>query len=515
MTLDATTRAHLIATCSRLPEPEEADRLPAGTGWLEVRSDLAGEPEVAAAQALARRVPGGLVYTLRSRAEGGSGPDAPAARSARLLRAATLAGENGPVYALVDLEAGRDLRPEVLEAVPPERRILSWHGPATPAAEIEARLESMAETPARLYKAVTAASAPGEELAPLHALARWTRRAGSAHRDAVAFATGPSGLWTRLVAPRLGAPVVYGAFPGGEPGAPGQPSVDRLAEDYGLPELPPAEALFGVVGRPVTHSLSPRLHNRAYRALGVPALYVAIHAEHFGDFWLEVVEGGRLDELGLPLRGLSVTAPHKEAALAVAGAPSPRAQAVGAANTLVESGGVWEAESTDPEGVVLPVRRLGVELADAPVAVVGAGGAGRSAVVGLRDAGARVVLVNRSEERGRDAAGRLGVPFVPLDDFDPGAHAVVVHATTLGRRADDPLPFDPGRLRSDAVVVDLVYGEGGTALLDATRAAGRRTVDGREVLLYQALEQFRMMTGRELPLDLAREALGLPREEAA
>jgi shikimate dehydrogenase len=248
--------------------------------------------------------------------------------------------------------------------------------------------------------------------------------------------------------------------------------------------------------------------------LGIPALYLAFHAERFGDFWLEVVEDGRLAELGLPLRGLSVTSPYKEAALAVAGAPSPRAQMVAAANTLIETEGVWEAESTDPEGVVLPLRRLGVELAALPVAVVGAGGAGRSAVVGLKEAGARVTLVNRSEERGRQVAADLGVPFAPLAGFDAGTElesfGVVVHATTLGRDPSDPLPFDPGRLRAGAVLVDLVYLEGETPLLAATRAAGRRAVDGREVLIYQALEQFRLMTGRELPIAVAREALGLP-----
>jgi 3-dehydroquinate dehydratase/shikimate dehydrogenase len=186
---------------------------------------------------------------------------------------------------------------------------------------------------------------------------------------------------------------------------------------------------------------------------------------------------------------------------------------VGAANTLIRTEGVWEAESTDPEGVVLPVRRLGVALEGAAAAVVGAGGGGRSAVVGLREAGARVTLVNRSEARGREVAEDLDVDFVPLAGFDPRGFAVVVHATTLGRHPEDPLPFDPARLDPDAVVVDLVYGEAETPLLAAVRAAGRRAVDGREVLLYQALEQFRLMTGRELPVPLAREALGLPPEE--
>ena len=168
------------------------------------------------------------------------------------------------------------------------------------------------------------------------------------------------------------------------------------------------------------------------------------------------------------------------------------------------------AESTDPEGVVLPVRELGVEFDGVPAAVVGAGGAGRSAVVGLREAGAEVLLVNRSEERGRKAADDLDVPFEPLAGFDPSPYRIVVHATSLGREAEDPLPFEPLRLAEDAVVVDLVYTDTETPLLAAVREAGRRAVDGREVLLFQALEQFRMMTGHELPVDLAHRALGIP-----
>jgi shikimate dehydrogenase len=153
--------------------------------------------------------------------------------------------------------------------------------------------------------------------------------------------------------------------------------------------------------------------------------------------------------------------------------------------------------------------------------VVGAGGAGRAAVVGLKESGARVTLFNRSETRGRRAAEALDVPYVPLSELAtarPERFRVVVHATSLGRGARgaggardqaEPLPFDPTLLAPDAVVVDLVYADRETPLLEAVRASGRTAVDGREVLLSQALEQFRMMTGRELPAALAREALGI------
>lgn len=491
--------AELIVTLTRWPEPEELRALPAGVRWLEVRADLLGDPAPDALAGLRAASGAGLLYTLRSRAEGGQGDDDPAARAERLIAAA---GQ----YDRLDLEGDRDNGDDLLAAIPAERRIVSWHGPALAVEKLTDRLHHLRRIPAGLYKLVPAAGAPGEERAPLELL----HAEGAV--DVTAFASGPSGTWTRPLAPRLGAPVVYGALPGAAPGAPGQLGVDRLAADFGLPDLPPVTALFGVVGNPVDQSLSPRLHNRAYRALGLPFLFLPFHTEHFGDFWLELIESEAHAALGWPLRGLAVTAPYKDVALAVSGAASPRASAIGAANTLLWNDGVWEAESTDPEGVLEPLRRRGVVLEGAHVAVVGSGGAGRSAVVGLHAAGAQVTLVNRDEERGRHAAQELRVPFVPLAKFDPGPFAVVVQATSLGRQESDPLPFDPGALAAAAVVVDLVYGAGPTPLQRAAAARGLTTIGGREVLLEQAAEQFRHMTGQPLPRAVARQAIGLDAE---
>jgi 3-dehydroquinate dehydratase/shikimate dehydrogenase len=285
--------------------------------------------------------------------------------------------------------------------------------------------------------------------------------------------------------------------------------VARLVSDYGLPELPPVERVFGIVGNPVAHSLSPRLHNGAYRALGIPALYLAFHAPSFGDFWLEVVESPALETLRLPLCGLSVTSPFKSGALAVAGAPSPLAERIGGANTLRLTEGVWEAESTDPDGVVLPLEQRGVTIGGAAAAVFGTGGAGRAAAVGLARAGARVVLVNRSAERGREAARILGLPFLPWSEADPGGFGILVNATPLGRDPSDPLPFPPEAVSPGTVVVDMVYGPAPTRLVGALRVRGVTAVDGREMLLFQAFSQFRLMTGRELPPELGRGLLGL------
>ncbi len=487
----------LVASLTTPPSAagDEIRRLPTGVGMLEVRADLVGDLDP---DWLRERFDGELIYTLRSRAEGGSFAGGTRSRNRRFVTAAER-------FDLVDLEGDRDLDEDLLAGVPEAKRLISWHGPPAAPTVLEDRFEELAAVPARIYKLIPEARQAINAVWPLALLEALGRD------DVVAFASGEVGAWTRMLAPRLGSPLVYGSL-GEVPAAPGQLSVEQLIRDYGLPELPAADGLFGSVGRPVHHSLSPRLHNGAYRALGIRALYLPFHAESFGDFWLDLVESGTLAGLGIPLWGLSVTAPYKEVALSVAGDSSPRAQHIGGANTLVLRGETWDAASTDPEGVVLALRHAGAEIRGAAAAVVGCGGAGKAAAVGLQMAGADVTLVNRGEERGHKASMELRLPFLPLAELDPGDFRILVQATSLGSRDGDPLPFDPGRLAAGSAVADMVYGSGPTRLVREVRKAGLLSVDGREILLHQALDQFRMMTGCALEEPLARELLGLDDE---
>lgn len=486
-------KSTLVATLTSLPTERELETLPAAVGILEVRADLLGDLDP---DWLRSHFRGELLYTLRSKIEGGAFEGGKQARRKKLAAAA-------PRYDLVDLEADRDLQADLLVEVPPAKRLISWHGPATQFHELQTRFAALAGTPARHYKMIPHAAAAGDELASL-ALLQSLKRA-----DLTSFSTGEIGTWTRVVAPLFGSPLVYGSF-GSSPGAPGQLSLKRLIEDFHLPDLVEPEAVYGIVGHPVAHSLSPRLHNGAYRALGIPAIYLPFHADSFADFWLEVVESGSLANLGLPLCGLSVTAPYKEVALAVSGASSPRAQHIEAANTLIYHEEVWEAETTDPDGVVRALEKGGAPPRGKKAAVVGCGGAGKAAAYGLQLAGATVTLVNRNSERGKKAGAELGLPFLRLADFDPGDFDILVQATALGHHAEDELAFDPRRLRAGATVIDMVYGGEPTRLLRETRKLGHRAIDGREILLFQALGQFRLMTGKELEEDLARELLGMP-----
>lgn len=491
--MSSPNQARLAATLASAASLELLRGLPRAVEWVELRADRVAGID---ADRLRRDFGGRLLYSLRSRDRGGGGPDD--------------RGERGPLLAaaagrfdLVELEAERDLGSWLLARVPPERRLISWRGPAATPAALLARFESMAEVPARLYMLVPEARQAGEELAPLTLLRALGRT------DVIAFAGGEAGFWTRLIAPRLGCPMTFGTL-GATASPAARPTLTQLIRDYGLPDLPPARRTFGIVGRGALRSLSPRLHNAAYRALGLPAVYLPFGAESFSGFWRRLAVDDALGGFDLPLQGLTVVAPFKEAAVAAAG-ETPSSDVVrraGAANFLRRRGdGSWEADSTDPQGVLDPLRRVGVDVRDRQAAVVGCGGAGRAIGAALDRAGARVVVVNRSPPRGREAAGRLGLTFVPLSDFDPGGFAIVVNATPVGREETDEPPFAVGRLPRDAVVVDLVYAAGATALAAAARERGLRLIDGREVLLAQTWHQLRAMTGRRLPLERLRSFL--------
>jgi 3-dehydroquinate dehydratase/shikimate dehydrogenase len=405
-------------------------------------------------------------------------------------------------YDLVDLEGQRDLAPDLLEVISADRRLLSWHGAALDVEGLAQKFMEMARVEAVLYKLVPSARHSGDEVAALQLLVELGRK------DVIAFSSGPTATWSRHIAARLGAPWIYGSA-GSEPAAPGQPTVEDLVRDYGYPEMRPLQGLCGVVGHPVHQSLSPRLHNAAYRRLDLPLLYLALDTDRFADFWLEVVEEDTLASVGLPWVGFSVTTPYKAQALSVAAASSPLADRVGGANTLILTEEGWAAENTDAEGVVHALEEVGGSVVGRRVVVLGAGRAGRAGALGLQLAGAEVTMANRSRDRGSAVAEELGIPFISLESLDVSEFDVVLQATTLGRHPDDPLPIDPASLAEGAIVMDYVYSRRLTPLLAAARDRGLRIVDGREILLAQAVRQFQLMTGQDLPLDLGRQVLGL------
>jgi 3-dehydroquinate dehydratase/shikimate dehydrogenase len=403
---------------------------------------------------------------------------------------------------LVELDSDRDLTPDVLAAIPPRRRLISWRGPALRAVEIAEQFRKLAATGARYYRLVLAGTRARDGLAALEFLR------DSGRRDVLAYAAGEAGLWSRVLACRLGAPLLFGALET-DLSCPDEPAIRRLIDDFSPPDAFPTSRLCGIVGTSVSRSLSPRLHNAAYRAIGLPGLFLPFSVPSFEEFWEDFVECDSLERIGLSLCGLTVASPHKVAAAALASRRSSVAQRVGAANLLYRRDRGWVAESSDPPGVLHALSRRGLSCRGRRAAVVGCGGSGCAIAEALRRAGAEVLLTNRGRLRAAWAMARTGLPCVPLSRFSVEGLDLVVNATPVGLHRDGP-PFDLGRLGRSTVVVDLVYADEPTPLVVAADARGATVVDGREVLMFQVARQFARMSGRALPEPLAARVLGLP-----
>lgn len=272
-----------------------------------------------------------------------------------------------------------------------------------------------------------------------------------------------------------------------------------------------------VLGYPVGHSRSPAMHNAAFAELGLDWAYDAIEVPpaDFDDLVRELPQRGYV--------GANVTVPHKLAALAVADSATDTAQAVGAANTLSFTGGSIAADNTDVDGFLRALRR---QMPDAPsgmrALVLGAGGAGRAVVYGLvREGAARVEVWNRNPERATTLVeefrglGKAGSALVAVAEPELAGVDLLVNATSVGMavaKGNDAHSDDFKLLRISAdtlgevqVVADLVYRDGGTALLREARARDLIRVDGVDILVQQGAASFELWTGLEAPLGVMRD----------
>jgi shikimate dehydrogenase len=273
-----------------------------------------------------------------------------------------------------------------------------------------------------------------------------------------------------------------------------------LLSDHGETPLRPPTRL-GVLGWPITHSLSPAIQNAALRAAELTAWrYQLLPAPP--DVFDELVHA----LAGAGFRGANVTLPHKSAALALATDPTPRARAIGAANTLVfEAGGSIVADNTDAPAVTASVP---IKLTGATALVLGAGGSARAAVWALRHAGAAEVRVwNRTPERARTLCGELGgTPVTAVAPAD-----VLVNCTSVGLDGSgslDGLPLTAGQVAGFRCVVDLVYAARPTGLICAAGELGVPASDGLECLIGQGALSFELFTGIPASLSAMRAAVG-------
>jgi shikimate dehydrogenase len=255
--------------------------------------------------------------------------------------------------------------------------------------------------------------------------------------------------------------------------------------------------IFGILGRPVSHSLSPAMHNAAFRHLGINAAYVAFPVTDL----TQAVSGLR----GLGIGGVSVTIPFKEEIIPFLDELDPQATAIGAVNTVVNRDGRLTGYNTDWLGAVTALTAK-ISLKGHHVLILGAGGASRAIAYGIIQKGARVSLMDIDAARAAALIQDLGAQAIPPEALGTCPATILVNATPVGMTPDiDGIPINPDLLGRFEVVMDIVYQPLTTRLLREAQAKGAATIDGLQMLIHQGAAQFELWTGLEAPAEVMAE----------
>lgn len=451
----------------------------AGLGGVEIRADLLKSPEFALrlVERLCEAVP--ILFTARLKEQGGAYGGTETDR-VRLYNDAVAAGA-----VLIDVEWGSDAAVELTKAGLPV--IISQHdfGGMIDRSALAALTEEAATLGPRAIKVVPTATSPIDGVRMLE----WVSEAPSDGPRRIGFAMGELGTFSRILSLAWGAPFTYASFGGAV--APGQVSFHDLTALYRAANITRESRVFGVIGQPVTHSLSPAMHNPPLAARSLDAVYLPLALSQFDDL------PPLVDALGID--GVSVTIPFKSDAFRYARHSDERCRGSGAANTLIfESPESARAFNADVDGVLGPLARREIDLQGLSVGIIGNGGAARGAVHALREGNARPTIYYRRRERGEPVANELGVAARPLSELRAGDHRLLINATPLGLKPDDPSPVTSAVFDSDTVAFDMIYDPPQTPFLLASIAGGAAdTISGREMLVHQGLIQFKLFTGKK------------------
>lgn len=461
-----------------------ADR---GAELVELRVDwLQREPEL---KRLLDGRPTPVVFTCRRPADGGRWAGTEEQRQT-LLRSAIVAGVE-----YVDIE--KDIATKI-RRYGKTKRIISYHDFNQTSDDIEAIYAEMVELDADIIKVVTMANSPRDCI-------RLLKLCKDAKKPTIAFCMGEFGLLSRLLCGRYGAPFTYATFSKEREIAPGQLSFEEMKHLYHFDKITAKTQVFGVLGDPVAHSLSPLLHNTAMRASNFDGVYLPLRVppDQFS---------ATLDDFEwVGVKGYSVTIPHKEAALAKATRCEEIVRQIGAANTLVKQAGEWWADNTDYSAALesLHTGFRDQELLEGKrVLLLGAGGAARAIALGVVRAGAGLVIASRTTARAKKLAEELGCRYVTWENRGSELIDVLINCTPVGMHPNvDESPFQPHWLREEMLVFDTIYNPEQTLLLKQARERNCRTVSGLEMFVRQAAGQFLSFTGMPAPMDLMRDTL--------
>lgn len=483
-------------TRHRMMQMEIQEAAKRGARMIELRLDFLSKPPDF--KRLLEDKPCPLVATVRRVDDGGRWSRTEDERIV-LLRQAIVAG-----FDWVDVETDVADRVRRFGKV---KRIVSYHNLRETPDNLESIYENMCLQDADVLKVAVTAQTTADNLRVLKLLK-------NAPKPTVALCMGDLGTCTRVLNVMLGSPFTYAAFNKERAIAPGILSFQDLSKIYDVDRLGPQTKVFGVLGDPVAHSLSPLIHNAAFRKLKIDAAYVPFRVPR-GELpaFLKAFEA-------IPVAGYSVTIPHKEQAAVLAAERDGVVQLTEAANTLIASPEGWKAFNTDAPAAIeslrahLPIDALGrsTPLSQRTVLILGAGGVARAIAHALHKEGAHVAISNRTSGRAHDLAHEVGCKYVEWNDRMSVVCDTLVNCTSVGMHPNvDESPIHHGFLKPGLYVFDTVYNPETTMLVREALERDCHVLTGVDMFVRQAGLQFRMFTGMEPPLErmtaLVRRAL--------
>ncbi|MCX7724739.1 MAG: shikimate dehydrogenase [Thermodesulfovibrio sp.] len=261
--------------------------------------------------------------------------------------------------------------------------------------------------------------------------------------------------------------------------------------------------IIGIFGDPIEHTLSPLIHNEAFQYLGLDYCYVAFHVKK--DKLKEAVEGIR----ALNIKGVNITVPHKETVIQYIDELSEEAKDIGAVNTILNKEGILRGFNTDVNGFILSLKEEGISIKNKKFLILGAGGASKAIVYGILKEGGKVYIYNRTPSKAIAIKEKFKdhgfIEIVEVDKSLTENIDIIVNATSLGLKKDDPMPLNPELIKPKHVYCDIVYPE--TPLMKEAERIGCKVIGGIGMLLWQAAFAFKIWTEVEAPIDIMRKTL--------
>jgi len=388
----------------------------------------------------------------------------------------------------VELQSAVRCKPAQLERLRAHAAlILSFHD-FRATKKLEETLEKMAALPADFYKVVSTATTLHDNVAMMKFLEQQSERL-----TLIGMCMGEQGIISRVLGVRAGSVFTFASVSAEEKTAPGQVTAQELRSTYRIEQVDAATRVYVVVGDPVAHSLSPTIMNAALRRENVNAVYLALHAKALKDLLACVRD--------IPIHGLSITMPYKEAILHHLDNTDSHTTRIGACNTVVRAqDGKLYGFNTDTAGIVRPLEQR-IPLENAKVLVLGAGGAARAAVFGLKERGAEIYILNRTAAPAQKLAHQARARIVKrAADLKKQNFDVIINATPvgMGNTRDSPLKEDEINTK---FVFDMVYDPVETRLVKLAKARGAGVIPGIEMFVHQAARQFEIWTGKPAPWD--------------